>query len=309
MEHSVIGIIGSGNVGANAAFFLEESGITDVLLYDTEGGIASGKTLDMMEAAPIRKYRNTIRGVSALEELGTAETIIISSGKGRTMGQKREDLFAENAPMIRSLAQSLRTIARDSIILIATQPVDPLVALFTRESGFPRSQVMGLGGVLDSTRFTHAISRELDISSENINALVIGRHSDDMICLKEHSRVSGVPISRLMRQDRIDMLIEETRRAGDLIVGLAERSSAYYAPSAALAELATAIHMDLHRIFSVSVALEGEYGENNCALSLPCIIGRKGILKVLTPTLGEEDRNAFKRSASLVRETMAGSPR
>jgi malate dehydrogenase len=306
MSERVIGIIGSGNVGANTAFFVVETGITDVLLYDVEPGVPTGKSLDMMEAAPIRKYRNRITPVSKLEDLAEAETIIVSAGKGRVKGQKRDDLLASNRDAIVSLAKSLRTIAKDACIVIATQPVDPLTTLFVAESGFPRRRVMGLGGVLDSTRFGYLISRELGISTENITALVIGRHTDDMICLPEYSRVSGVPITKLLEKDRIDLLVAGTRGAGDLIIELAERSSAYYAPSAALAEIAHAIHMNLNRIFSVSVVLDGEYGVKGAALSVPCIIGRNGIEKILTPALSSSEIERFVQSGVEVKRLVSG---
>jgi malate dehydrogenase len=306
MSERSIGIIGSGNVGANTAFFIVETGITDVLLYDVEEGVPRGKSLDMMEASPIRKYRNSIRAVASIEELAPCETIIVSAGKGRVKGQKREDLFASNREVIASLAVSIGTSAPGAIVILATQPVDPLTSLFVTESGFPRERVMGLGGVLDSARLCFGISRELSISTENVSALVIGRHSDDMICLPRYSSVSGVPVTELVPAERLEALFAETRSAGDLIIELAERSSAYYAPSSALSEIANAIHMNLRRIFSVSVALEGEYGITGAALSLPCIIGRGGIARVLTPKLTEGEQSMFRRSAEIVAGLLAG---
>ena len=191
-------------------------------------------------------------------------------------------------------------------MVIATEPVDSLTTLFARESGMPRTRVLGLGGILDSTRLRALIARELNLSMEVISAMVIGRHSDDMICLPRYCSVPGVPLPHLLGPERVAAIVEETRTAGDLVVELAKRSSSYYAPSAAVAELADSIHMNLNRIFSVSMLLEGEYGVRDVALSLPAMIGENGVVNVLTPELTDEEKAVFvesaRRIASAVKE-------
>ncbi len=303
---SFVSILGSGNVGANTAFFIVEKGITDVLLVDVQAGLATGKSLDMMEAAPIRRYRNRLSGADSIEAIRGSETVVIAAGAGRKPGMKREELYERNRDLIRDLASRIPRLAPQGNVILATEPVDPLTTLFVRESGIDPRRVMGLGCLLDCTRLRYLIARELSVSAENVSALVIGRHSEDMIGLPRYCGVSGVPLPHLLPPERIAGLLRETARAGDLIVELARRSSAYYAPSAAAAELADAIHMDLKRIFPVSLMLSGEYGLQGAALSLPAVIGRQGILRVLTPALTPEERERLARSAEQVRRIVEG---
>lgn len=295
MSH--VAIIGSGNVGANTAFFIAEKGVTDVRLYDVREGLSQGKVLDMMEASPIRRYRNRLVAVGSLEEIALAETVVMAAGKVRAPGMRREDLLGENASLIRKLAPRVAELCPKGNVILVTEPIDMVTALFCRVSGMPRTRVIGLGGCLDSARLRYAISRELRVSQEDVSALVFGRHSDAMMLIARYCTVSGVPITKLMEPERIRKVMEETRAAGDLIVGLAQRSSAYYAPSAAAAELVDSIHMDLKRLFSVSVLLEGEYGVSGVALNVPAVIGKDGIERVLTPELEPEELQTFRSSA------------
>jgi malate dehydrogenase len=301
-----LSIIGSGNVGANAAFFIAEMGVTDVLLIDVKQGLSRGKALDIMEAAPIRRYRNSIVGSDSLADIRGSQMVVIAAGAIRSPGMRREDLYSENAPLIQTLAPEVARLAPDSVVVVATEPVDSLTALFTLRSGMPRTRVMGLGGILDSMRLRALIARELDVSMEIVTALVVGRHSDDMVCLPRYCSVSGVPLPQLLPPERIAAIIAETRSAGDLVVELAKRSSAYYAPSAAIAELADAVHMNLERIFPVSLMLDGEYGIRDAALSVPAIVGEKGVSRILTPELTREEKAALVQSARLIASVVQG---
>jgi len=301
-----VSIIGGGNVGANAAFFIAEKGVTDVLVVDIQPGLSKGKMLDIMEAAPIRRYRNALIGSDSLDDIAGARLVVIAAGAIRTPGMRREELYAVNAGLISSLAPRVAALAPNASVLIATEPVDSLTTLFALRSGMPRTRVMGLGGILDSTRLRALIARELDVSMEIVSAMVIGRHSDDMICLPRYCSVSGVPLPLLLSAERIAALVEETRTAGDLVVEMAKRSSSYYAPSAAVAELADSVHMNLKRIFSVSVVLQGEYGIRDAALSLPAVIGEEGIVRVLTPDLTDAERAGLTVSARKIAAAVAG---
>jgi len=303
---SRVSIIGSGNVGANAAFFIAEKGVTDVLLIDIKEGLSRGKALDIMEAAPIRRYRNTLVGSDSLADIEGSQMVVIAAGAIRSPGMRREDLYGENAPLIRALAPQVARLAPQSVVVVATEPVDSLTALFTLRSDMPRTRVLGLGGILDSMRLRALISRELDVSMEIVSAMVIGRHSDDMVCLPRYCSVSGVPLPLLLPPERIAAIVSETRSAGDLVVELAKRSSAYYAPSAAIAELADAVHMNLGRIFPVSLVLDGEYGIRDAALSVPAIIGEKGVTKILTPEVTREEKETLARSARLIASVVQG---
>lgn len=303
---SRVSIIGGGNVGANAGFFIAEKGVTDVLLVDIQPGLSRGKMLDIMEAAPIRRYRNMLAGSDSIEDIKGSQLVVVAAGAIRTPGMRREDLFTANAGLIRTLAPQIARLAPESTVVIATEPVDSLTCLFVQQSGMPRTRVLGLGGILDSTRFRVLIARELNVSAEIVSAMVIGRHSDDMICLPRYCSVSGVPLPLLLSAERIASIIEETRSAGDLVVEMAKRSSSYYAPSAAVAELADSVHMNLNRIFPVSIKLQGEYGVQDAALSLPVVIGEKGVVRVIVPELTAKEKTIFLESARKVAAAVKG---
>jgi malate dehydrogenase len=297
-----IGIIGSGNVGANTAFFIAERNVAHVVLYDIQEGLSTGKALDMMEAAPVRGYDVRIQGTDRLEHVLANDIVIITAGSVRKPGMKREDLYGENAELITELAKSMAGSAAK--IIMVSEPVDLLTALFVKESGMDRRQVMGLGGVLDSTRLRYLISQELGVTTENVQATVIGRHSDAMIPLRRYCTVSGVPIGQLIASDRIEELFEETRNAGNLIVDMAQRASSYYGPSAAATDLAQAVNMNTGRIMSVSMMLTGEYGIDGVAMSLPAVLGRNGIEQVMLPQLSDEEKQKLTRSAEDLKSMM-----
>ena len=299
-----IGIIGSGNVGANIAFFIAEKGVADVCLYDVKEGVPEGKSLDMMEAAPIRGYGTRIRGTDSFDDAASADIVIITAGSVRSPGMKREDLFEKNTALIVELAASFK--GSKSTVILVTEPVDLLTTLFVRESGMDPSQVMGLGGYLDSTRLRYLLAKELGISPESIDATVIGRHSDDMIPLPAYCTVAGVPVEHLIESERLEAIFAETRGAGALIVDMAQRASAYYGPSAVAAELAEAIRKDLKRTIPVSVMFTGQYGIEGVAMSLPAIIGAGGVVKVLEPRLSEEQKTRLTESAEAVRRIVGG---
>jgi malate dehydrogenase len=299
-----IGIIGSGNVGANTAFFLAERGVADTLLYDVKEGLARGKALDMMEAAPIRGYVSRISGTDSFDDLMRCDILVVTAGAVRTPGMKREDLFATNRGVIAQIAAKLR--GSPARVIVVTEPVDALTTLFVRQSGLPWQRVMGLGGSLDSTRLRYLIATALGVSTENVDATVIGRHSDAMIPLGRYSTVSGVPVTLLLPQDRLDVLYRVTRGAGDLIVDMAQRASAYYGPSAVAADLAEAVHRDSRRIIPVSLVFHGQYGIEGAAMSLPAVIGAGGIERVLEPRLTDRELAALKDSAAVVLRGLEG---
>lgn len=298
----MIGIIGSGNVGANTAFFLAEKGVDHVILYDVQEGMAKGKALDMMEAAPIRGYRTTITGADSPEKVLECEVIIITAGAVRKPGMKRDALFQENKKIIEEYATKITNPA--SKVIIVSEPVDLLTTVFTHKSKLPASQIIGLGGVLDATRLRFFIAQELEVSMENVAAQVVGRHTNDMILLRDYCCVSGVPIDNFMPQEKVAELFEQTRTAGALIVDLAGRMSAYYGPSAVAADLAEAIVRDTGRLLSVSHLLNGQFGVEGAALSLPAVIGKNGISRVVKPILSKDEIETLKKSAQLITNTI-----
>ena len=298
----MIGIIGSGNVGANTAFFLAEKGVDHVLLYDVQDGMAKGKALDMMEAAPIRGYRTTIKGTDQPGDILNCDIIIITAGAVRKPGMKRDALFLENKKIIEEYAEKITNPAAK--VLIVSEPVDLLTTLFASKSELPSNQIMGLGGVLDATRLRYLIAKELSVSMENVAAQVVGRHTADMILLKDYCCVSGISLDNFMDQKKIDELFEQTKQAGALIVDLAGRASAYYGPSAVAVELAEAICRDTGRVLSVSHMLTGQFGISNAALSLPSVITKTGISKVIEPQLSQKEIDGLKSSAQIITQTL-----
>jgi malate dehydrogenase len=298
----MIGIIGSGNVGANTAFFLAEKGVDDVILYDSQEGLAKGKALDMMEAAPIRGYRTRITGADTPGEILDCDIIIITAGAVRKPGMKRDELFLENKKIIDAYASKITN--PDTKVIIVSEPVDVLTSVFVETSALPVNQIIGLGCVLDATRLRFLIAKELKVSMENVSAQVVGRHTDDMIILKNHCSVSGISLDSFFTPDQVEKLFEETRQAGRLIVDLAGRASAYYGPSAVVAELAEAICLDTGRLFSVSHVLSGTFGIEGVALSLPCVMNKNGISKVIQPRLSDEQIKVLRKSADLIARTI-----
>lgn len=257
--------------------------------------MATGKALDMMEAAPIRAYKTRISGVDTIEEVLRNDVVMIAAGKVREPGMKREDLFGANRELVEELAQKLR--GSKSKVIVATEPVDLLTSLLVKRSGLPREQVLGLGGILDSGRLRYLIARELEVSFENVGALVVGRHSPSMVPLVQYCNVSGAPLTSLLSDDRIQALFDETRKAGDLIVEMAQRASSYYGPSAAACDLAESIVRNLRRVLPVSIVLDGELGVKGVALSVPAIIAANGVERVLPPALTTQESSEIEKSA------------
>ncbi|HUX20107.1 MAG TPA: malate dehydrogenase [Spirochaetia bacterium] len=300
-----VSIVGSGNLGANTAFFIAETCAVDVTLFDVNEGISTGKALDMMEAAPLRKYTGRLSGSDSIESIKGSQVVIVALGNIRKAGNERGSLFAENRDAVVSIAREVARLAPQSVVILATEPVDAMTTLFVRESKFPRNRVIGLGGALDSARLRYLVSQKLSLSAENISAMVVGAHSDQMIGLGDYSRISGIPLSQLMSTADFEGLMSEVRKSGDEIVRLAGRTSSYYAPGAIAAELVDSITNDLNRVISVSVVLEGEYGVHDVALSLPAIIGKGGVVGVLKPKLDSGQERQFTTSAESVKAVVA----
>jgi len=298
----MIGIIGSGNVGANTAFFLAEKGVDHITLCDIQEGLARGKALDMMEAAPIRGYRCCIQGTDDPDTVLDADIIIITAGAARKPGMDRDALFRENKDIIKTYAQKI-TNPRAKVIVV-TEPVDLLTTVFAQHSPLPSQQIMGLGGILDATRLRFFIAKTLGVSMENVATQVVGRHSDDMIILQDYCCVSGVPIETFMEKDTIAHLFDQTRQAGALIVDMAGRASAYYGPSAVAADLAEAVCHDTGRVLSVSQVFTGQFGIQGAALSLPCVINGSGAAKVMEPRLNKKQIETLHTGAQMIKKTV-----
>jgi malate dehydrogenase len=296
-----VSIIGSGNVGVNSAFFIAEMAAAHVMLIDIKDGISEGKALDLMEAAPIRRYRTQIQGSSSLDDLDNSDVVVLAAGQIRAPGRDRGEHFEGNSAIIREVGPRIAELAPDAKIVVATEPVDAIVKLVVEVTGFDRSRVMGIGGLLDSTRMAHFVGQELNVSSRDIVAMVLGSHTRLMLPLPFYTRVNGIQIDKLMSQDAIDEIVNKTREAGNVIVDLAKRASSYYAPSAAIAMVVEAICIDTKKVVPMSVLLDGEYGLSDVALSVPCKLGETGIEEIIQIELNEENLQALQASAEPIR--------
>ena len=293
-----VGIIGSGNLGANIAFFVAEKNIAPVRMHDAKEGLSIGKALDMMEAAPVRNYQFPVSGTDSMEDLLDSEVLVIAAGAIREPGMKRADLYGSNRTVVAEIAAGLAGFG--GVVVVASEPVDMLVKVAIEASGLPWQRVLGLGGVLDSQRLRFLIARELGVAPAGVTATVIGPHSDEMIPLPRYTTVSGVPVTALTDDARLAELCREMREAGDTIVDLFKRASSYYGPAAAATDVVEAVIRDTHRILSVSMLLSGQYGISDVSLSLPAVIGREGIVRVLEPRLTADELARLQASARVL---------
>lgn len=299
-----IGIIGSGNVGANSAFFIAENGTATVTLVDIREGLSEGKALDMSEAGPLRRYDTGIRGGTDLAAIRGSDIVVLAAGRVRAPGQDRDALYRDNAPLVGDLCRQIRTLAPGAVVINVVEPVDMLTLLAVRALGFDRSRVLGVGGLLSSTRLRHLVSRALGISPREVTGMVIGPHRPGMVVLGDTVRASGIPVAQLLEPEVLCAIVEETRGAGDTILELAERSTAYYAPSAAVAALALAVVRDSRTVLPVSMRLDGEYGLRDIALSVPARVGAGGAQGIIEVAMSAEEEQQFRDAAGDLRRSL-----
>ena len=296
-------VIGAGNVGATVAMRLAEKELADVVLIDIIEGVPSGKALDLAEAAPIEKHDAKIIGATGdYSEAKDSDIVIITAGIPRKPGMSRDDLLSTNMGIMSSVTKEVAAVAPDAILIIVSNPLDAMCHVAYDVSGFPKSRVIGMAGVLDSARFRAFIAMELDVSVENTHAFVLGGHGDTMVPLPRCSTVAGVPITELMSADKIEVLVERTRKGGAEIVGLLKTGSAYYAPASAAVEMAEAILKDKKKILPCAVYLEGEYGIHDLFIGVPAKLGENGVEEIMEIELRDEENEALKNSADAVRK-------
>jgi len=302
--------IGAGNVGATAAMRLAEQDLADIVLIDIHEGMSTGKALDMAQAAPLEKHNRRIAGYTGdYSDAEGSDIVVISAGVARRPGMSRNDLLSTNREIVRSVVEKIADLAPDSILIIVTNPLDAMCHVAYETSGFPKNRVVGMAGVLDSARFATFIAMELSVSVENVCAFVLGGHGDTMVPLPRFTCVAGIPVTKLLSQERLDAIVDRTRNGGSEIVSLLKTGSAYYAPALAVKEMADAILKDKKKILPCSTYLEGEYGINGLFMGVPVKLGSEGVEQIIEVDLTEDEKNAFKKSADDVRglvETMKG---
>jgi len=295
-------VVGAGNVGATAAQRVAEKELADVVLIDIIEGVPQGKALDLIEAAPIEKHDAYLTGINSYEASAGSDVVIITAGIPRKPGMSRDDLISTNAGIMKNVTLEIAKYSPKAILIIVSNPLDAMCHVAFDTSGFPKSRVIGMAGVLDSARFRAFIAMELNVSVESTHAFVLGGHGDTMVPLPRYSTVAGIPITELMSQERIDALVDRTRNGGAEIVKLLKTGSAYYAPSAAAVEMTESILKDKKKILPCAAYLEGEYGCNELFMGVPVKLGANGIEEVIEIKLTDEEQAALDKSADAVQE-------
>jgi malate dehydrogenase len=294
-------VVGAGNVGATVAMRVAEKELADVVLVDVLEGIPAGKALDLAEAAPIERHDAHITGVTNdYSAAQGSDIVVITAGIPRKPGMSRDDLLSTNAGIMKSVAGEIAKVAPNAILIVVTNPLDAMCHVALDASGFDKTKVIGMAGVLDSARFRAFIAMELNVSVENVHAFVLGAHGDTMVPLPRYSSVAGIPITELLSGERIEAIVERTRKGGGEIVSLLKTGSAFYAPASAAVEMAEAILKDKKKILPCVTYLQGEYEIRNLFIGVPVKLGSAGVEEIIEITLTPEEREALQKSAQAV---------
>jgi len=299
---SKVSIIGAGNVGATCAQRIVEKGYADIVLVDIIQGLPQGKALDILESAPILNFNSRLSGTNNYQATANSDVVIITSGIGRKPGMNRNELLLANMQIITEVTHNVVNYSPNCIIIMVTNPVEAMTYLAIQVSQFSRNKVSGLSGVLDTARFRTFIAAELNVSVEDVSACILGEHGRNMVIISRLSTVNGIPITKILPQQTIDSLIERTIKGGDEIVDLLKTGSAFYAPSAAIAQMVEAIILDEKQILPCATYLNGEYGIKDTVISVPVKLGKNGIEQIIELELTTEEKAALANSAQAVRE-------
>ncbi len=305
MRRAKITVIGAGNVGATCAHWAASKELGDVVLVDIVEGMPQGKALDLAEAAPVEGFDCRLIGTNSYDETADSDVIIITSGLARKPGMSRDDLLAKNTEIVASVTEQAARRSPNAVLIVVSNPLDAMVYVAWQKSGFPTNRVVGQAGVLDTARYRAFIAMELGCSVEDITALLLGGHGDDMVPLPRYTSVAGIPLPDLLPKDKIDAIVDRTRKGGGEIVSLLKTGSAYYAPSAASVQMAESIIRDKRRILPCAAYCDKEYGVGGYFVGVPCVLGRNGVEEVIELPLNAEERAMFDTSASHVKELVA----
>jgi len=297
-----ISVIGAGFVGSTCAHWAAIKELGDVVLLDINEGSAKGKALDLFEASPVEGFDAKVTGTADYKDIAGSDVIIVTAGIPRKPGMSRDDLLATNAKIMKSVCVGIKENAPQSVVIVVSNPLDAMAKVAIDTLGFPRERVIGMAGVLDSARFRSFIAEETGFSVKDINAFVLGGHGDTMVPMPRHCSIGGVPLTEILPKEKIDALVERTRKGGAEIVGLLKTGSAYYAPSASAVEMAEAILKDQHRILPCAALLQGEYGIKDLFLGVLCELGGNGLEKVIEIKLNDEEKAGLEQTTKHVQE-------
>jgi malate dehydrogenase len=300
-----ISVIGAGNVGATCAHILASQGFAqEVVLVDILEGIPQGKGLDMWEAAPISGSDTMVIGTNGYDETANSDIVVITAGLARKPGMSREDLLAKNTEIVRDCSANVAKRSPNAILIVVSNPLDTMTYVAYKVTGFHHKKVMGMAGILDTARYRSFIALELKVSVEDIAAVVLGGHGDTMVPLPRLTTVGGVPLTDLLPKDRIDAIVERTRKGGGEIVALLKSGSAYYAPAAAVAQMCQSIALNKRRVLPCACWLTGEYGLKDLFMGVPAILGKNGVEKVVEIKFTPDEKDLFMKSSEAIRKTM-----
>lgn len=297
-----ITVVGAGFVGSTCAHWAASKELGDVVLVDINEGSAKGKALDLFEASPIEGFDSRVIGTSNYDDTKDSDVVIITAGLPRKPGMSRDDLLATNAKIMREVCENIKKTSPHSVVIVVSNPLDAMAFVAKQVLGFPKERVIGMAGILDSARFRSFIAEELNVSVKDIQAFVLGGHGDTMVPMPRHCSVGGVPLTEMLSADRVDALVERTRKGGAEIVALLQTGSAYYAPSASAVEMAEAILKDQNRILPCAAYLTGEYGVKDLFVGVLCQLNGKGLEKVVEIELNETEKKGLDNSVTAVKE-------
>jgi malate dehydrogenase len=303
MPHRVT-VVGAGNVGATAAQRIVEKQLADVVLVDILDGVPQGKALDIMESAPVEKFDAHLTGANSYEATAGSDVVVITAGLPRKPGMSRDDLVATNEGIVSDVVRKLLPGSPDAILIVVSNPLDAMCEVARRVSKLPRERVFGMAGILDSARMRWFLAEALGVSVENTHAFVLGGHGDTMVPLPRYSTVAGIPVTELLPKDKLDAIVKRTRDGGAEIVNLL-KTSAWYAPSAAVVEMVDAVLRDKKKILPCAAYLQGEYGMRDVYLGVPVKLGRRGAEQIVEIALRDDEKAALEKSAAAVRELFA----
>ena len=307
MARNKIALVGAGNIGGTLAHLIGLKELGDVVLFDVFGGVAAGKALDIMQSGPVDGFDAAMSGGSDYAAIAGADVVIVTAGFPRTPGMSRDDLIGKNAGVIADVANGIKTHCPDAFVIVITNPLDAMVWVMQQKSGLPARRVVGMAGILDSSRFRLFLAEEFGVSVEDVTAFVLGGHGDTMVPLTRYSTVAGIPVPDLIKigwttQAKIDAIVQRTRDGGGEIVKLLERGSAFYAPAASAVAMAEAYLKDKKRVFPCAVQLNGEYGIKDLYVGVPVVLGAGGVERIVEIEMNADERAAFDKSAAAVRE-------
>jgi len=296
---AVISIIGAGRVGSVSAFNILRMRIADVTLVDVQEGLAQGEALDLVQSSPAIEFDGRINGTTKISDIEGSDLVILTAGVPRKPGMSRPELLERNSNIVSSIVDDIVRYAPDCLIMMVTNPADVMTYLAYCKSGFERNRIFGMGGILDTLRYRSYVALELNMSREDIRALVVGEHGDHMIPLMDYTTIAGIPVRRLLDEEKIKRLVERTKTSGSDVISL--KGGTAYAPAAVIAVMAEAVLKGRNRVMAASVVPDGEYGLRNLAIGLPIVLGRDGVEKIIELPFDATTKNQLVESANAIR--------